>query len=151
MPTGVYPRKPGLKRNYTPEQRAVMRERMKKIRELAKGRGDTPAMTAAKSKNARKAMAIRSARALLKHMPAGAVPGTVFKCSSCRSFRVIDAAPQQNGGAWEQRFEQMGSVSVYGVRHEFSGIVKIVWDYAPTMENIMESPRLIDEGKPSTE
>lgn len=141
MPKGVYQRKPGQKRNYTPEQRAMFRERMKQARLKS---DDSPKAKDARRVNANRAKEIRSARALLKHMPAGAVAGTVFKCSSCRSFRAIDAEPRQNGGVWEQRFEQMGAVSVYGVRREFSGIVKIVWDYAPTLENIMDAPRLIE-------
>ena len=141
MPKGVYQRKPGQKRNYTPEQRAMFRERMKQARLKS---DDSPKAKDARRVNANRAKEIRSARALLKHLPAGAVAGTVFKCSSCRSFRAIDAEPRQNGGVWEQRFEQMGAVSVYGVRREFSGIVKIVWDYAPTLENIMDSPRLIE-------
>ena len=146
MPTGVYPRKKGLKRNYTPEQRAVMRERMKKIRELNKGRGDTPAMTAAKSRNARKAMAIRTARAILKHLPVGAVAGTEFTASQYRNLRVIDAAPVKTTDAsgaviWEQKFDQWGEFSIYGIKRSFSSKCRIVWDYAPTLENIMDRPR----------
>ena len=148
MPKGIYPRKPGQKRNYTPEQRAAMRERLIQARKMAYS---SPKAVEVRKANAEKAKAIRSGRALLKHMPAGAVAGTVFKCSSSRSYKVIDASPQQHGSVWEQRFEQSGAVVVYGVRREFSGIVKIVWDYAPNLENIMAAPRLIEEGKPSTE
>jgi len=142
MPTGIYQRKKGLKRNYTPEQRAAMRERLLKARQLS---DKSPTAKAARKENAARAQGIRNARALLKHMPAGAVSGTVFKCSSCRSYRVIDATPQQRGSVWEQRFEQSGAVVVYGIRKEFSGIVKIVWEYQPTIENIMDAPRLIED------
>jgi len=148
MPRGVYPRKKGQKRNYTPEQRAMFSQRMLQAR---KASDKSPSAISARKENAKKAQGIRNARALLKHMPAGAVPGTVFKCSSCRSYKVIDASPQKIGSVWEQRFEQFGAVTVYGIRREFSGIVKIVWNYAPTLENIMDAPRLIEEGKPSTE
>ena len=150
MPKGVYQRKPGLKRKYTPEQRAEMRERMKKVRELNKGRGDTPAMTAAKSQNARKAMAIRTARAILKHLPVGAVAGTEFMSSNYRNIRVIDPSPVKTTDAsgaviWEQKFEQWGKFTIYGVRREFSGKCRIVWDYAPTLENIMDAPRFLED------
>jgi len=141
MPTGVYQRKKGLKRNYTPEQRAAMRARLLEARKLSYS---SDKAKEARRVNAAKAKEIRSARALLKHMPAGAVAGTVFKCSSCRSYRVIDATPQQRGNVWEQQFEQSGAVVVYGIRKEFSGIVKIVWEYQPTIENIMDAPRLVE-------
>ena len=144
MPRGVYPRKKGQKRNYTPEQRAAMSERLKKARELSY---KSPNFARSSSRNAIHAKEVRSARALLKHMPPGAVPGTVFKVSACRSCKVIDASPQKVGCVWEQRFEQSGTLVVYGIRREFSGIVKIVWDYAPTLENIMDAPRLIESEK----
>ena len=155
MPKGVYQRKPGQKRNYTPEQREAMRERMKKVRELNRGRGDTPAMKEAKSQNAKKAQAIRTARAILKHLPVGAVPGTEFKASLYRNMRVIDSAPvkvigEDGGVSWEQKFEQYGKITMYGKTHVFSGVCRVVWDYEPTLENIMDAPRF-DEANASTE
>ena len=152
MPKGVYQRKPGQKRNYTPEQRAMFRERMKKVRELNRGRGDTPAMKEAKSQNAKKAQAIRTARAILKHLPVGAVAGTEFKASHYRNLRVIDAAPVKTTDAsgaviWEQKFDQWGEFSIYGTKQTFSSKCRIVWEYAPTLENIMDRPRFEEQGQ----
>ena len=152
MPTGVYPRKPGLKRNISPETREKFRKSAARLQKSNRERGDTPAMTAAKSRNAKKAMAIRTARAILKHLPVGAVAGTEFMSSNYRNIRVIDPAPvkttDENGAViWEQKFEQWGKFTIYGIKREFSGKCRIVWDYAPTLENIMDAPRFLEQGQ----
>ena len=148
MPKGIYPRKPGQKRNYTPEQRAAMSERLKKARASSY---TSPNFAKSSASNVKRAQSIRAARAILKHMPAGAVAGTEFHSSNYRAFRVIDATPQRNGNVWEQRFEQSGTFTIYGVTKTFSGIVKVIWNYEPTIENIMDSPRLAEESNDSTE
>lgn len=103
-----------------------------------------------KRKNAGKAISIRSARAILKTCPLGAKAGDTFIACQRKKMTVIDPAPvkrtvmDENGQdrtVWEQKFEQSGSVKVYGEVHEFSGTVRIVWDYKPTMETILDFPR----------
>ena len=152
MPKGVYQRKPGQKRHYTPEQIAAFTERLKKARE--KSNASKKALDV-RSENIKHAHTRRTARAILKHLPVGAVPGTEFKASLYRNMRVIDSAPvkvigEDGGVSWEQKFEQYGKITMYGKTHVFSGVCRVVWDYEPTLENIMDAPRF-DEANASTE
>lgn len=56
-------------------------------------------------------------------------------------MKVIDDKPVRiDSGQWEQKFEQSGKFTAYGITHEFSGACRIVWDYEPTVENIMDAP-----------
>lgn len=147
MPKGVYPR------HYTPEQLEKIKERLKHARELS---GKSEKSLKARSENIRLGHKIRTARAILKHLPVGAVAGTEFKASLYRKMRVIDAAPvkvtgEDGGVYWEQKFEQSGKITFYGQTHVFSGKCRIVWKYEPTLENIMDSPLFDEEPNASAE
>ena len=148
MPTGVYERKPRKRKNNMSEAGiTALRKNMEKAREAARTSHanqsrspDSPAATAAKRQNAGKAVAIRTARAILKHLPVGAAAGTVFQATRYRRLTVIDAAPVPNGEVWEQKFHQSGKIVIYGSTHEFDNDCRIVWHYRPTLENIMDAP-----------
>ena len=151
MPKGVYERKP---RKMSAAGIAALRKNMAKAREAARTshvnqrrRPDTPAALEAKRRNAGKAVAIRTARAVLKHLPVGAAAGTVFQATRYRKLTVIDAAPMQSGEVWIQRFHQSGKIVIYGSAHEFDNECRIVWNYKPTLENIMEEPMFEEEEK----
>lgn len=148
MPTGVYERKPRKRKNNMSEAGiTALRKNMAKAMEAARtahNKPDSPAATAAKRQNAGKAVAIRTARAILKHLPVGAAAGTVFQATRYRRLTVIDAAPVQNGEVWEQKFHQSGKIVIYGSTHEFDNDCRIVWHYRPTLENIMDAP-MFDE------
>lgn len=154
MPKGVYKRTPGLKRNVSPEARAIWSENVRKARLKALEMGDTEKATAAKKRNAGKAVSIRTARAILKHLPLGSKSGDIVKVSQYRKLTVVDKKPvkrmitEQNGTErteWEQKFTQCVSIKIYGQEHCFSGSCRIVWDYEPTVENIMDAPRFEEE------
>lgn len=131
------------KRTVTPALKAAQ------IANLAKARAATvnnPKCQAAKSRNARKAASVRTAKAILRHMPLGVKVGDEFFIANGRGFRVIDPNPlKTDSGQWSQRFEQFGKFTTYRMSWNFSGIVRIVWDYEPTVENIMDAPRLEEE------
>ena len=79
-------------------------------------------------------------------MPLGVKVGDEFFIANGRGFRVIDPNPlKTDSGQWSQRFEQFGKFTTYRMSWNFSGIVRIVWDYEPTVENIMDAPRLEEE------
>ena len=166
MPKGVYERKPRQRKNNMSEAGiAALRENMGKARsaigsimteESRKKRAanwqkaleaqrHSQAAIAAKRKNAGKAVAIRTARAVLKHLPVGAGAGTVFQATRYRKLMVIDAAPVRKGEIWEQRFHQTGKIVIYGSTHEFDNDCRIVWNYKPTLENIMDAPMFDEE------
>ncbi len=161
MPRGVYDRKPRQRKNNMSESGiAALRENMGKARsaigstmteESRKKRAanwqkaleaqrHSQAAIDAKRQNAGKAVAIRTARAVLKHLPVGAAAGTVFQATRYRKLTVIDAAPHPKGDVWEQRFHQTGKIVIYGTAHEFDNDCRIVWNYQPTLENIMDAP-----------
>ena len=161
MPTGIYERKPRKRKNRMSEAGiAALRKNMEKARsaigtamsdDSRKKRAENwqKALEAqrhskkaleAKRRNAGKAVAIRTARAILKHLPMGAAAGTKFHATRYRKLTVIDAAPVQNGEVWEQKFHQSGKIVIYGSTHEFDNECRIVWNYKPTLENIMEEP-----------
>lgn len=146
MPKGIYTRKPGLKRNVSEEARQRFRDNLAKAR--SKIANDTTGkIKAARQKNAGLANKIRTARSILKHMPLGATAGTVFSGSqTTRTFEVIDPKPvQMADGTWEQKFRAGGYITLYGVRKDFSGIVRVTWDYTPTIDNIMDQPLLQED------
>lgn len=149
MPTGVYERKPRKRKNNMSEAGiAALRKNMAKAMEAARSahnKPDSPAATAAKRQNAGKAVAIRTARAILKHLPVGAAAGTVFQATRYRRLTVIDAAPVPDGEVWEQKFHQSGKIVIYGASHEFDNDCRIVWHYCPTLENIMDAPMFEEE------
>lgn len=131
------------KRTVTPALKAAQIANLAKAR--AK-RSTDPNCKTASQQNAKKAASVRSARALLRHLPVSAQKDYVVKIGSGRSMKVIDEKPVKlDSGQWEQKFEQSGKFSAYGITREFSGIVRIVWDYEPTVENIMDAPRLEEE------
>ena len=131
------------KRTVSPALKAAQLANLAKAR--AK-RSTDPNCKAASQQNAKKAASVRSARSLLKHLPVSAKKDYVVKIGSGRSMKVIDEKPVKlDSGQWEQKFEQFGKFSAYGITREFSGIVRIVWDYEPTVENIMDAPRLEEE------
>ena len=168
MPTGIYERKPRKRKNNMSEAGiAALRKNMEKARsaigtamsdDSRKKRAENwqKALEAqrhskkaleAKRKNAGKAVAIRTARAILKHLPMGAAAGTKFQATRYRKLTVIDAAPVQNGGVWEQKFHQSGKIVIYGSTHEFDNECRIVWNYKPTLESIMEEPMFEEAGE----
>lgn len=141
MPKGIYKRKPGLKRNISEEARQRFRDNLAKARSrIAEGASDKA--IEARQKNVSLANRVKQARGILKRVPLGATAGTVFcGCRKTQTFEVIDPKPiQVAGGKWEQKFRAGGHVTLYGVRKDFSGIVKITWEYEPNIENIMEQP-----------
>ena len=106
-------------------------------------------------KHACKAVSIRTARAILKHLPLGYKKGDVIQVTRYRKITVIDENPverkiTENGTertVWEQKFTQSGSIRIYGQEHCFSGRCRIVWNYLPTYENILDSPMLEEENQ----
>ena len=169
MPKGVYERKPRQRKNNMSEAGiAALRENMAKARsaigsamtdESRQKRAEnwkraleaqrhSQAAIDAKRQNAGKAVAIRTARAVLKHLPVGAAAGTVFQATRYRKLTVIDAAPVSCGDIWEQKFHQSGRIVIYGSTHEFDNDCRIVWHYKPTLENIMDAP-MFEETEPT--
>lgn len=138
MPKGVYLRKPGRKQNLSPEVREKFRENLRRVV------ATSPNMKAARSANATKASTIRSARAILTHCPVGATEGTVFQLKGkIKSYTVIDPAPREiAGGRWEQRFSETIFQKIGGVKQSITSRIAVVWDYKPTIANIMASPLL---------
>ena len=168
MPKGGYERKPRKRKNNMTEAGiAALRGNMAKARsaisspvseESRKKRAEnwqkaleaqrhSQAAIDAKRQNAGKAVAIRTARAVLKHLPVGAAAGTTFQATRYRKLTVIDAAPHPEGDVWEQRFHQSGKIVIYGTAHEFDNDCRIVWHYKPTLENIMDAPMLEETEK----
>lgn len=140
-------RRPGLKRNSSEETKAVFRQNLAKARIAAE---QSEAVAVARSKNAKKAIAMKSARALLKKLPLGARTGDIIKTGTARNFKIIDEKPiQLESGQWEQKFEQFGKLKIYGTTREFKGLVRLRWDYEPLLENVFDSPILeeIDESE----
>ena len=92
--------------------------------------------------NAVKAHSTRTARAILKAIPAGATAGTKFVACQRRKLEVIDPIPVKAGDQWEQKFRQ--SVTVYAFRERIakSGIVRVVWNEPPTLDRILVAPQL---------
>ena len=157
MPKGVYERKPhkmseagiaALRANMAKARAAIgssMSEESRKKRaenwqKALEAQRHSPAAIEAKRQNAGKAVAIRTARAVLKHLPVGAAAGTTFQATRYRKLTVIDAAPVPKGDIWEQKFHQTGRIVIYGTAHEFDNDCRIVWHYKPTLENIMDAP-----------
>lgn len=132
------------KRTVTPELKAAQFSNLAKAR--AK-RADNPKCLEAIQNNARKAASVRSARAVLKHLPVTCKAGDTIKVGTHRVMKVIDEKPYFDvaSGKWVQRFEQSGRFSAYGITKEFAGIVRIVWEYEPTAENILDSPMLEED------
>ena len=145
MPKGVYQRKP---HKMSEAGIAVLRLNAAKATAArqANHRPDTHAATAAKRRNVGRAVAIRTARAILKHLPVGATTGTVFQATRYRRLTVIDPAPVPNGPQWEQKFHQTGKIVIYGFSHVFDSDCRIVWNYRPTLDNIMEAPMFEETG-----
>ena len=145
MPKGVYQRKT---RKMSEEGIAALRLNAAKAlaARQAHPRPDTPAATAAKRRNAGRAVAIRTARAILKRLPVGATTGTLFQATRYRRLTVIDPAPVPNGSQWEQKFHQTGKIVIYGFSHAFDNDCRIVWNYRPTLDNIMEAPLFEEAG-----
>ena len=144
MPKGVYERKPGCKRKISEKTKAIFRENLQRNKDAGAAKPDSAAATAAKRRNAGKAVAVRTARAILKKLPVGAQAGVVFQATRYRKVTVIDPAPvetTENGATvWEQKFHQSGKIVIYGSAHEFAGVCRIVWHEKPTLENIMDAP-----------
>lgn len=132
------------KRIFTEKGKAALRVNMKKARAALK---ESQNAQRASKANAGKATSIRTARAILKAMPLGATAGVKFIACQKKHLEVIDQQPQKNGNVWEQKFRLEQQVSIMGELHTFSGIVRIVWDYEPTLENIMDAPRFETVGK----
>lgn len=126
------------KRIFTEQEKAVLRVNMAKARAALK---ESPNAQRASKANAGKATSVRTARAILKAMPLGATAGVKFTACQKKHLEVIDQQPQKNGNIWEQKFRLEQQVAIMGELHTFSGIVRIVWDYEPTLENIMDAPR----------
>lgn len=133
------------KRTVTPALKAAQ------FANLAKARAQRihdPKCRAASQNNAKKAASVRSARSILKHLPVTCRTGDTVKAGTHRIMKVIDEKPfRDQSGKWIQRFEQSGHFSAYGITREFTGIVRIVWDYEPTAENILDSPMLEEENQ----
>ncbi|MBQ6596359.1 MAG: hypothetical protein IJH79_02295 [Lentisphaeria bacterium] len=152
MPKGIYQRKPrqaGLKRNVSEESRAAFRRNLAKAKFL-------PQSTSARRKNAGKACSVRTARLILRKMPLGADVGNEIQLSRNRKLVILDRAPVRadiigpdgiKKEVWEQKFRQSGRVRLYGIEHEFTGVCRIVWDYEPTLENMMDEPRFEEVGE----
>ena len=132
------------KRTVTPELKAAQKSNLAKARAQ---RVSDPKCRAASQNNARKASSVRSARAILKHLPVTCKAGDTIKVGAHRAMKVIDEKPYFDvaSGKWVQRFEQSGKFSAYGITKVFSGIVRIVWEYEPTAENILDSPMLEED------
>ena len=161
MPKGAYERKPRKRKNKMSKAGiAALRKNMEKARsaigptmteesrkkqaanwqKALEAQRHSQAAIDAKRQNAGKAVAIRTARAVLKHLPVGAAAGTVFQATRYRKLTVIDAAPVPCGDIWEQKFHQSGRIVIYGSTHEFDNDCRIIWNYKPTLENIMDAP-----------
>ena len=99
MPKGVYERKP-----HKMSEAGIAALRLNAAKATAARKElnlpDSPAATAAKRQNAGKAVAIRTARAVLKHLPVGAAAGTTFQATRYRKLTVIDSAPVPCGDIW---------------------------------------------------
>ncbi len=128
----------------TEENKTALRINLTKARSALKE--SAKAQRASKA-NAGKATSIRTARAILKAMPLGATAGVKFIACQKKHLEVIDQQPQKNGNSWEQKFRMEQQMSIMGELHIFSGTVRIVWDYEPTLENIMDAPRFETIGK----
>lgn len=146
MPKGIYERTKPHKMSEAGKAALRLNAAKAAAARRAQNKPDSPAATAAKRQNAGKAVAIRTARAILKHLPVGAGAGTVFQATRYRKLTVIDGAPVRNGEVWEQKFHQSGKIVIYGSVHEFDNECRIVWDYRPTLENILEEP-MFEEGE----
>lgn len=138
MPKGVYPRKPGRKQNLSPEVREKFRQNL--IRVIS----TSPNMKAARSANAKKAVSVRVARSILTHCPVGSEVGTSFTyASGKKTYTVIDPVPREIAvGRWEQQFNETIYMKIGGVAQSITSRIAVVWDYKPTIANIMESPLL---------
>ena len=124
--------------------RAAYRINLTKARAALK---ESPNAQRASKANAGKATSVRTARAILKAMPLGATAGVKFIACQKKHLEVIDQQPQKKGNIWEQKFRMEQQMSIMGELHIFSGTVRIVWDYEPTLENIMDAPRFETVGK----
>ena len=141
MPKGIYERKKGSTKTMTD---SAMKARAGNWAKALEAQKNSEKATAAKRKNAGKAVAVRTARAILKKLPVGAQAGVVFQATRYRKVTVIDPAPvettENDATIWEQKFHQSGKIVIYGSTHEFDGECRIVWHEKPTLENIMDSP-----------
>jgi hypothetical protein len=138
MPSGVYQRKPGLKRKINESARQKFCENLSKA-----WSNPSEKCKEAKKKNASIAHKVKTARSILKRIPLDAVSGMVITgCRSTIKYEIIDPKPvlSSDGISWEQKLRAGGYVILYGIRREFSGVVRITWDYEPTLENIMDRP-----------
>lgn len=139
MPKGIYERKP-----HKMSEAGIAKLRLNAAKATAARKArkmtDSPAATAAKRRNAGKAVAVRTGRAILKRLPVGAKAGDVFQATRYRKITVVDPAPIPKGNIWEQKFHQQGKIVIYGSTHQFDSDCRIVWRYRPTLENIMDEP-----------
>ena len=143
MPKGVYKRKPRTNYSLSKEGKAALQKNARKAAEARRKtkKMDSPEATEAKRKNAGTAVATRTARAILKHLPLGVKSGDEIQATRYRKIKVIDAVPVAClDGTWEQKFLQNGKITIYGQTHEFSGACRIVWHEKPTLETILERP-----------
>lgn len=147
MPKGVYERTPEQKailreriRNAakferTPEQKAALRARLNICREKAKSSGVL-------AKNMSIGGYRRAARMILRNFPLDAKPGTTFKSGS-RQLTVIDPTPVKVGESlWKQEFAQTVVYRVVGRKITIQGIARITWSYQPTNANVLDAPNL---------
>ena len=51
------------------------------------------------------------------------------------------------GDIREQKFHQSGRIVICGSTHEFDNDCRIVWNYKPTLENIMDAPLFEEKEK----
>lgn len=131
------------KRKLQTETEALANARRENWKKALEAQAKSEKCKVARSQNARKAAAARTAKAMIKHMPLGAGVGDIFSVGKSRFMKIIDDKPVRNeSGKWVQRFEQSGKFTAYGMTKEFSGVVQIVWDYEPTVENILDAPRV---------
>lgn len=119
---------------------AAMKARAENWKKALEAQRTSEKAVAAKRMNAGKAVATRTARAILKHLPVGAGAGTTFQATRYRRLTVIDAALVKSGDVWEQKFHQSGKITMYGFTVEFDNDCRIFWTYQPNLENSMDSP-----------
>lgn len=133
--------------NVTPEWREKMRENVAKAREVMQR---DPKMKAVRHETGKKVAGVLVARAILKAFPAGAKAGDVVRTSN-RRFTVIDPVPVEcsdGSGKWEQKFEQDGRFTVYGVTKIFKGRCRIVWDGRPNVADMADGALFEQEETP---
>ena len=133
MPSGQYERKA------TPARLEAQARNLARAHEVARLK-PSKRLIEAKKRNAKKAVRVRVARAILRNCPIGAKAGEEFKAST-DVYIVLDEKPWfDTDQRWKQRFKRQIRVKVGSEVKKFEETVTIAWDYEPTVENLLVLP-----------